>query len=472
MLARSSRLNQVSLQVMDGLVAVLALIAAFVLREYLAPALSVHLPDVFKRDLGQIQPFRDYLIFVPVSMVVLPLVLARRGFYRIHPDHDRMQTGASILEACMVLFLVHISLQFFLKLDLSRLVFIFCIPAGFFGIYGRVLLYHRLVSGQRSAGVRAAISTLIIHSRSQSKRWVREIQSNPQFGFRVTRESAVGTFDRNQFVAWLHEDAAGLVIFDVGSTELPQISELIQACEEEGIETWLAADMIETRLARARIDSFRGHPVLVFQTRPERTLQHMAKEILDRVGSFGLLCVLWPVFLVIALGIRWTSPGPIFFRQQRSGRFGRPFTMYKFRTMFEDAEQRRAELLHKNEMSGPVFKVADDPRVTPFGAFLRRTSLDELPQLINVLMGDMSLVGPRPLPTYETHAITANAQRRRLSVKPGLTCLWQIRGRNEVSSFDEWVRLDLEYIDRWSFWLDLKILILTLPVVLLCRGAR
>src|ERR1700716_3982278 len=164
--------------------------------------------------------------------------------------------------------------------------------------------------------------------------------------------------------------------------------------------------------------------------------------------------------------------GPIIFRQHRAGRYGKPFVMHKFRSMANDAEMRRAELEPFNQMQGPVFKVESDPRITPFGRWLRRTSLDELPQLVNVLIGDMSLVGPRPLPLYEVEKFENTAQRRRLSVKPGLTCLWQISGRNQVRDFRDWVRLDLDSIDRWSLGLDFKILLRTIPAVILGLGAK
>jgi lipopolysaccharide/colanic/teichoic acid biosynthesis glycosyltransferase len=156
----------------------------------------------------------------------------------------------------------------------------------------------------------------------------------------------------------------------------------------------------------------------------------------------------------------------------RCGRHGKPFRMYKFRTMTTDAEQQKAALMERNQMSGPVFKVENDPRIFPFGRLLRKYSIDELPQLINVLSGDMSLVGPRPLPVDEVANIADAAHRRRLSVNPGLTCLWQISGRNEIRDFDRWVALDLEYIDNWSLWLDIKILLRTIPAVLLGSGAR
>jgi lipopolysaccharide/colanic/teichoic acid biosynthesis glycosyltransferase len=173
-----------------------------------------------------------------------------------------------------------------------------------------------------------------------------------------------------------------------------------------------------------------------------------------------------------ALLIRLSSPGPVLFRQQRAGLNGQPFTMLKFRTMVTNAEQLKQELAALNEMSGPVFKVTNDPRITPIGRFLRKWSIDELPQLLNVLRGEMSLVGPRPLPVDEVRRFDDPAHRRRLSVKPGLTCLWQVSGRNDVKDFKEWVRLDLEYIDNWSLWLDLKILLRTIPAVFAGTGAK
>jgi exopolysaccharide biosynthesis polyprenyl glycosylphosphotransferase len=185
-----------------------------------------------------------------------------------------------------------------------------------------------------------------------------------------------------------------------------------------------------------------------------------------------VLLTVIPVIPLIALAIKLTSPGPVLFRQQRSGLNGSPFTLYKFRTMVTNAEQFKHELEAMNEMSGPVFKVTNDPRITPVGKFLRKYSLDELPQLFNVLRTEMSLVGPRPLPVDEVKRFENLAHRRRLSVKPGITCLWQISGRNQITDFKEWVRLDLEYIDNWSLWLDLKILIRTIPAVVIGTGAK
>ena len=182
--------------------------------------------------------------------------------------------------------------------------------------------------------------------------------------------------------------------------------------------------------------------------------------------------VLSPLILLIILAVKFTSRGPVLFHQSRAGKNGREFSMLKFRTMRVGAEAEKAQLADQNEMKGPVFKMRHDPRVTGFGRILRRHRLDELPQLWNVLRGEMSLVGPRPLPVSEVQAISEGADRRRLSVKPGLTGLWQISGRSDLADFSDWVRLDLTYIDQWSLWLDVKILLATVPEAILGRGSR
>jgi len=188
------------------------------------------------------------------------------------------------------------------------------------------------------------------------------------------------------------------------------------------------------------------------------------KRLLDIAVSAVLLLLLAPVFLLIAIAVKVSSAGPIFYRWKVVGREGRPFTGYKFRSMVANADALRADLKPRNEMTGPVFKISCDPRITKVGAWLRKYSLDELPQLYNVLKGDMSLVGPRP-PLVTEFAHFSEYQKQKLAVKPGITCLWQVSGRNQISDFDEWVRLDLEYIGRWSLWLDLAILMRTVQAV-------
>jgi exopolysaccharide biosynthesis polyprenyl glycosylphosphotransferase len=221
---------------------------------------------------------------------------------------------------------------------------------------------------------------------------------------------------------------------------------------------------------RTELDRFGDFPLLSFSRTPTNEALLFVRRIMDLVI---VSVVALPALIIIgisSIAIRVTSPGPVFFKQQRCGLNGRLFTMYKLRSMVDNAEQARYEFEALNEMDGPVFKSSRDPRRTTVGKFLRKFSIDELPQLFNVLRGDMSLVGPRP-PLPQEVARYESWQRRRLSMKPGITCLWQISGRNEVS-FQDWMKLDLTYIDNWSLLLDLKILLKTVPIVLLGRGAR
>ena len=248
--------------------------------------------------------------------------------------------------------------------------------------------------------------------------------------------------------------------------------DVITACETEGVEAWVSVDFIRPSIARPTYDSLGPTPMLVFRVTPDLSWALLVKNVMDRLGALLGLMLLSPVLIMIAAAVKISSPGPVIFKQQRAGRHGRPFTMYKFRSMRSGAEMEQEELRTFNQMSGPVFKIENDPRITAFGSWLRRSSLDELPQLLNVLMGDMSLVGPRPLPLYEVNNFKLTAHRRRLSMKPGLTCLWQIGGRNIVRDFDDWVRLDVEYIDNWSLWLDIRILLRTVPVVIFGKGAH
>ncbi|MEB2345452.1 MAG: sugar transferase [Deltaproteobacteria bacterium] len=250
---------------------------------------------------------------------------------------------------------------------------------------------------------------------------------------------------------------------------LEQITPLMGLCAEIGVQVTLLADLFTDFLPSPSATSLGEVPALSFATVRHNSTQLGVKRLIDVVVSFTALVASAPVLAVAAVLIRLDSPGPVFFRQSRCGLYGRVFTMLKLRTMYEDSEARKAELAHLNELDGPVFKIANDPRVTRVGRFLRRYSVDELPQLWNVLVGHMSLVGPRPPIPGEVDEYRLS-QRRRLSMRPGLTCLWQVGGRNHIG-FEEWVRLDLEYIDHWSLSEDLRILARTVPVVLRGEGA-
>jgi len=258
-----------------------------------------------------------------------------------------------------------------------------------------------------------------------------------------------------------------VVLAETGS-DLAAVQRAIQACEEVGVSIHIPSRFFAAALSRPYLEVFSGIRILTFTTAPYNPIALGIKRAADIFGSVALLLLLGAPMLLIAAVIRLTSPGPALFRQRRSGLYGREFTMYKFRSMAADAEQRRAGLDALNEMSGPAFKMRDDPRVTPFGRLLRRYSADELPQLWNVLKGDMSLIGPRPPLPDEVHNYE-RWQRRRLSMRPGLTCIWQVTDRNRAT-FEKWMEYDLRYIDHWSLWLDLKIALRTAPAILRGTG--
>ena len=267
----------------------------------------------------------------------------------------------------------------------------------------------------------------------------------------------------------LRSSVVDRVIFVVPRIWLNRIEEAIQHCEREGIATAVCVDLYRPKLARFYLSNFAGIPLLNYQTAVATEWQLFSKRVFDVAGSFVLLLLLLPLLLAIAVGIRVNSRGPVLFKQMRCGLNGRRFTLFKFRSMYVGSEMRKKELQRLNEMSGPVFKMHRDPRVTPFGRLLRKFSMDELPQFFNVLKGDMSLVGPRP-PLPEEVDMYETWQRRRLSMKPGITCIWQVSGRNKVD-FERWMEMDLQYIDEFSLWLDLKLVARTVFVVLSGYGA-
>jgi exopolysaccharide biosynthesis polyprenyl glycosylphosphotransferase len=269
----------------------------------------------------------------------------------------------------------------------------------------------------------------------------------------------------------LTDYAVDEVIFTDIVDVMPLVEEGVIICAEQGIRTTIAADLFSVGLVKSGLSYFGEMPLIHFQTPPGDRWELNVKRFLDVVVSAMLLFLLAPIFALVALVIKITSEGPVIFRQTRVGLNGRLFELYKFRSMRVDSEDQLEVLREQNEMEGPVFKIKDDPRVTPLGRFLRRHSLDELPQLWNVLRGDMSLVGPRP-PIPGEVSMYERRDRRRLSMRPGLTCTWQVSGRNEIRDFDSWVRLDLEYIDNWSLSRDILLLLRTIPVVLFGYGAR
>jgi exopolysaccharide biosynthesis polyprenyl glycosylphosphotransferase len=287
----------------------------------------------------------------------------------------------------------------------------------------------------------------------------------PQEGLR--REYPVWPLD--QLPRMVEEHIVDEIMFAVSRAQLERMEEFFLACEEQGVKTRVLVDFFPHLRSDMALDRLESMPLLTFSNAPENEYLLFLKRALDLALASAALLVSAPLLLLIAVLVRLTSPGPAIYRQLRCGLNGRRFQLYKFRSMYRDAEQMRPAVEHLNEMDGPVFKSSRDPRVTPVGRFLRKTSLDELPQLLNILKGDMSFVGPRP-PLPDEVARYEKWQRRRLRMKPGLTCLWALAGRNQLN-FAQWMQLDMEYIDNWSLALDFKILLRTIPRVLSGRGA-
>ncbi len=269
----------------------------------------------------------------------------------------------------------------------------------------------------------------------------------------------------------IHSNVVDEVVFIVPRSWLGKIEDVIHSCETEGLKVTVAVDFYEPKIGRASQTIVGDFPMLSFESAPTKKVPLFFKRVIDVFAAGLALLLISPVLLGVALVVKYTSKGPIFFRQQRCGLNGRRFTLYKFRTMVQDAESRLIDLKKHNEMKGPAFKMENDPRVTSIGKWLRKLSIDELPQLWNVVRGEMSLVGPRPPIPAEVNEYDG-WHRRRLTMRPGLTCLWQVSGRNKITDFDQWMKLDLQYIDNWSFWLDIKIILKTVPVVLFGVGAK
>ena len=462
---RNQRQIQTSInKVLDGLVFAISLWLAHQLRAVL------HF-EVFGGT-ADIAPFEGAYVWISALLLfVAPFVLDTQGFYSRSAWPSHAQTVWPLLKASVLITLLIITVMFAFKIQLTRSVILISTVLSIALVWAKEegsLRWQR----QRLTSADSQTRIILLGSPEQTQNMLGRIDDTNDTSYRVVLKFNIDLEPIDDLLRQMHDHSANVVLINAGHTKFDKIEQVINACELEGVEVWLAADFFNTQIARTAVDDFHGVPLLVFHSAPTASLQGLAKQAIDFAGALAMLVLLSPVLLLCALLVKITSPGPILFRQKRSGINGRPFTMYKFRSMGTNAEQRKHELAAMNEMGGPVFKVANDPRITPIGRFLRRFSLDELPQLFNVLKGAMSLVGPRPLPVDETRHFDDLAHRRRLSVKPGLTCLWQISGRNEINEFSDWVRLDLEYIDNWSLWLDIKILFRTIPVVFIGTGAK
>lgn len=463
MSGRKQEFNRQFYQILDGTLLVLAFWASHALRSITSyiPLLGYYNPD-----------FDDSRWLLFLIMPFGPIFLEIQGYYTHPLSKTLARSCQQMLRAGIWLTFLISASAFFFKLNVpGRGVFILFALLGpiFLQIRERLTIWD---AARKAKDSRYREPVILAGTREDIKKLEDSFTAEQIAEMQVVARFDIENEPSCRLVEQMHQHSASRVIFIGVHTQMGRLQEAIAACEIEGVEAWVVADFIKTAIAQPTFDTLGDRPMLVFRTTPELSWALLVKNLIDRLGAGILLFLSAPIMAAVAVAIKLTSPGPVIFRQERAGKNGKPFTMYKFRSMTTNAEMLQSELAAMNQMQGPVFKLDRDPRVTKVGRWIRKTSLDELPQLVNVLKGEMSLVGPRPLPIYEVNNFSNSAQRRRLSVKPGLTCLWQVSGRNEITSFEDWVKLDLAYIDNWSLWLDVKILLRTIPAVLFGSGAR
>jgi exopolysaccharide biosynthesis polyprenyl glycosylphosphotransferase len=458
----------------------------------LAYFISYHLRQLY--SLGEmafaIAPNFDGLIYFTrknsaLIVFYLPLwlmTLASRGAYKDFRTQTFFKNLANIVVAGGLTALALSTPIFLFKMVLTSRLFIgiMWVLTIVLLLAGRQLL-NLLLDYLHKLGYNQ-VNLLIVGTGRRARDFIHVVKSHANWGLRIVGliDDDHGMFGKEiegyrvlgriQDIPFIiHRKVIDRVIFVVPRLWLNRIDEAVLACEREGIPTSISMDLYNLRIATVRQTDFSGFPLLDFETFSAKEWQLFIKRAFDIAFSLFLLILLAPLMVLIALTIKLTSAGPVLFNQQRCGFNGRVFTLYKFRSMYVGAEIKKRELHKMNEMDGPVFKIKRDPRITPLGRILRRLSLDELPQLLNVLKGDMSFVGPRPPLAIEVELYKL-WQRRRLSLRPGLTCIWQVSGRNKIG-FEKWMEMDMKYIDNWSLWLDFKILVKTVFVVLFGYGA-
>jgi exopolysaccharide biosynthesis polyprenyl glycosylphosphotransferase len=424
-----------------------------------------------------------YLVLVPVLLVIWGGLLYYFGLYESFRTKQITDVLLIMAKAGLIgwaFFSGFIYAAKFHSISSLHIFYSFLFAMLLISIEKIILL--RYFRYQRKKGI-STRNILIVGTGKRAQRFISSINRNIEWGIKiiglidneVKKESVIcghTVIGALNDVSWLIRTyVVDEVVFVVPRSWLGMIEETMYICETEGIQVSVAVDLFELRISKAKQTHLDGFPMLRFENTPDKLLSLFIKRLFDLTVSGTALVLLSPVLVITAVVVKTTSKGCIFFRQSRSSLHGRRFTLYKFRTMVEDAEARLNDLLAYNEMQGPVFKIKNDPRITKVGKFLRKFSIDEFPQLWNVFKGDMSLVGPRPPIPSEVEKYEP-WQRRRLSMPPGITCLWQVNGRNKIVDFNDWMRLDLEYIDNWSLWLDFKILLKTIPTVLFGIGAK
>ncbi len=437
-------------------------------------------------DGEQLAPLKDYFIALVVSLISYNTALNFSDAYGSMRLATPLRLFRIAVLSTLFTFMSLAATLFLIKVHLSRVFVLLFLVLTTLSLTAERSVVLALLRFWRRRGLNFR-NVIISGVGDQACKLSREIALRPELGVKICAfvnlapdrilpnaelPTHIPVLNASASVEdLLKNTAVDEIIFTDSIEVMPEIQHLIVVAADQGIRTTLAADLFSIGLVKSGLSYFADIPLIHFQTPPGDRWELGVKRLIDIVVSAIMLVVFMPLILLIAGLIKFTSPGPVFFKQTRVGLNGRLFKMLKFRSMQVDAEEMLPELQKQNQMSGPAFKLAKDPRITGVGRWLRRFSLDELPQLINVLIGEMSLVGPRPPVPGEVKDYERR-YRRRLSMRPGMTCIWQVSGRNNISNFEDWVQLDLKYIDNWSLASDFALLLRTVPAVLLGTGAR
>ena len=441
--------------------------------------------------------FNSFAAFISMRVKVLNIVLFLGLFYSWHVIFsafglygsrrlgDRKQEAVDVLKATSVAVIVLAMVAPIFRIRMITPAFIVV----FWAISSVILILCRLLMREFLALVRThghnLRHVLIVGTNPRAEEFARTIDGRSELGYQLigfADEEWAGNrdfgkngksivTDLDHFSDFLRERIVDEVVIALPMKSFySQAARIVGECQEQGIIVRALNSLFDFQQGRVDANELDLTHVSTYSTNLCEGWPLIFKRLLDILASSILLILLAPMLLIVAMLIKFDSPGPVFFVQERVGLNKRKFRMYKFRTMVANAEKKQLDLEKLNEADGPVFKIKEDPRITRLGKYLRKASIDELPQLLNVLKGDMSLVGPRPLPIRDYQGFDQDWLRRRFSVRPGITCLWQINGRSSTT-FRRWMELDMQYIDNWSLWLDLKILAKTLPAVFAGRGA-
>lgn len=424
-----------------------------------------------------------HVALLPIIAPMWVFLLTFFDAYRSPHAISRLEYGWAVTRGVGTGVVLLLALLFLLKIRyVSRAIVVMFAGLDIVALIGIRLgtVWYFRRSLQKGANIRRV---LVIGAGSRARRLAETLIRNSEWGIhivghldpdptrlgrRVFGSPVIGTIDSISSV--LKNHVIDEVILAVPRAMIPDVEKIARACEEEGIRFLLMADVFDVDVARMSLVQLGAIPLLTFEPVFREEWKLLVKRVLDLTLGLLMVPVLIPLMGLVALAIKLDSTGPVFFVQERVGMNKRRFRMLKFRTMVDGSDRMQAQLDHLNEAEAPIFKIANDPRITRVGRFLRRTSLDELPQIVNVIKAEMSLVGPRPMSLRDVDLFDRGIQRKRFSVKPGLTCLWQISGRSQLP-FSKWLELDLSYIEQWSLGLDVKILFKTIPAVLKGTGA-